>query len=120
MSKKTKTEFLAKFATRPELAKFALAAGRLPWGRIVEMGQDAYAANSGAVPGMICYTNTVKFAKKNHLLILKAISEYEKDMGARINNIPSPAEDEDEYFNWLTWFAWESTISDVLNYLENE
>lgn len=114
---KTQKEFLADYSTNPELAKKALKAGGLSWSEINEMRWDAYAANTGAVPGMIYYKDTVKFAKRNHLLILQALDEFEQDCG-RCENKPS-TQDETTYFNWLAWFAWENTMSEVLNYLES-
>lgn len=112
---KTKKEFLEN-ASNPELARKTLNAGGLTWAEIKEMGWDAYAANTGAVPGMIYYRDTVKFAKRNHLLILQVLDEFEEETGAKLENKPSPT-DEQQYFNWLAWFAWESTMSEVLNFL---
>jgi hypothetical protein len=114
---KTKNDFLNNYSSNPELAKKALKAGGLTWNEIKEMKYDAYAANTGSVPGMIYYSDTVKFAKKNHLLILKSLDDFEHETGAKLENKPSPT-DETQYFNWLAWFAWENTMSEVLNYLE--
>ena len=112
----SKKEFLSSNCSNPELAKKALNAGGLSFSEIKEMGWDAYAANTGSVPGMIYYSDTTKFAKKNHLLILKALDEFESECG-KLENRPS-TEDETQYFNWMAWFAWEYTMSEVLNYLE--
>lgn len=114
---KTKADFLNNYSRNPELAKKTLKAGSLTWDEIKEMGWDAYAANTGAVPGMIYYTDTIKFAKKNHLLILRALDEFENETGAKLDSKPSTI-DETQYFNWLAWFAWENTMSEVLSYLE--
>lgn len=113
---KTKKDFLENYASIPDLAKKVLTAGGLSWDEINEMGWDAYDAGTGSVPGMIYYSDTVKFAKTNHLLILQALDNFEQEYG-RLENKPSPL-DEDYYFNWLAWFAWENTISEVLSYLE--
>jgi len=113
---KTKKDFLNN-CNNPELAKKTLNAGGLSWEQIKEMGWDAYTANTGAVPGMIYYTDTVKFAKKNHLLILQALDQFKDETGAKLDNKPNPT-NKQLYFNWLAWFAWENTMSEVLNYLE--
>ena len=78
--------------------------------------QATECASSGSIPGMIYYSDTVPFAKKNHLLILQALDNFENECG-KLENKPSPT-DETQYFNWLAWFAWENTISEVLNYLD--
>ena len=114
---KTKADFLENYATNPSLAKKTLKAGGLSWSEIKEMGWDAYAANTGAVPGMIYYSDTVPFAKRNHLEILKALDDFESETGAKLENKPTPT-DETQYFNWLAWFAWENTMSEVLNCLD--
>ena len=68
---------------------------------------------------MIYYSDTVKFAKKNHLSILQLLDEFENETGAKLESKPS-AKDETQYFNWLAWFAWENMYSELLNYLEEE
>ena len=115
---KTQTDFLNNHASFPKLAKKTLAAGGLSWERIKEMGWDAYAANTGAVPGMIYYSDTEKFAKKNLLLIIEAMDAFERECGI-LEKKPSITKDgETQYLNWLAWFAWENTMSEVLNYLD--
>lgn len=115
--KKTKQNFIANYSTNPELAKLTLTQGRVDWADIVERPSDFYDASSGSVPGMIYYDDTVNFAKKNHLLILQALQDFENECGT-LTNKPKPT-NETQYFNWLAWFAWESTMSEVINYLEN-
>jgi hypothetical protein len=114
---KTKKDFLSNYSSNPELAEVTLTQGGLSWAEIAQMMWDAYAANTGAVPGMVYYSDTVKFAKKNHLEILQQLDEFEYECG-RIESKPK-ATDETQYFNWLAWFAWENTMSEVLNYLES-
>lgn len=110
-------DFLNNYASNKELAEKALNAGGVNWNNIKEYPNDYYAANTGSVPGMIYYTDTVKFGKKNHLLILQVLQEFENECGT-LENKPSP-KDETQYFNWLSWFAWENTMSEVISYLEN-
>lgn len=114
---KTKKDFLENYASNSELAQKTLNQGGLSWLEIKEMGWDAYTVNTGSVPGMIYYADTVSFAKKNHFLILQALDRFEDETGGRLKNKPSLT-DEAQYFNWLAWFAWENTMSEVLSYLE--
>lgn len=113
---KTKKEFLSDYSSNPELAKKTLNAGGLTWDEIKEMKWDAYDASSGAVPGMIYYVDTVKFAKNNLVLIMNALNQFESECGLLENK---PTDDETNYYNWLAWFAWENTMSEVLNYLDS-
>ena len=113
---KTKKEFLSNYTSNEELAVLTLKQGGVNWNDIKTYPQDYYAANSGSVPGMIYYSDTVEFAKENHLLILQALEEFECECG----KLDKPStQDETQYFNWLAWFAWENTMSDVINYLES-
>jgi len=114
---KTKKDFLNNYSNNPELAKLALKAGGVDWADLEQYPNDYCYASNGSVNGMIYYEDTVKFAKKNHLLILQSLDEYEDECG-KITNKPK-ATDETQYFNWLAWFAWECTIGDVINYLED-
>lgn len=115
----SKKEFLEDYASNPELARKTLKQGGLKWQEIKDMGWDvAYAANTGAVPGMIRYSETVKFAKRNHLQILQALQEFENEYGI-LSNKPEPT-NETKYFNWLAWFAWEHTMNEVLDYFESK
>ena len=113
---KTKKDFIDNYSSNPELARLALNAGGVDWAQIKECPQDYYAADTGSVTGMIYYSDTVKFAKKNHLLILQALDNFERECG----KLDKPStEDETQYFNWLAWFAWENTMSEVISYLED-
>ena len=113
---KTKKDFLENYSSNDELAKKTLKAGELSWSEIKEIKWDAYDASSGVVPGMIYYADTVKFAKNNLVLIMNALNQFESECGLLENK---PTDDEQTYYNWLAWFAWENTIGEVLNYLEN-
>ena len=113
---KTKKDFIENYSSNPELARKALNAGKVDWADIIKYPNDYYAANTGSVTGMIYYSDTVKFAKKNHLLILQALDNFERECG----KLDKPStEDETQYFNWLAWFAWENTMSEVISYLED-
>lgn len=112
---KTKKDFLNNYSSNPELAKKTLNQGGVSWSDLKEYPQDYYTANTGAVTGMIYYSDTVKFAKKNIFLILQALNQFESECG----QLDKPTDDETTYYNWLAWFAWENTMGEVLNYLED-
>lgn len=107
---KTKSDFLKNYASHPKLARLALNQGGVNWSDIVKYPQDYYAANTGNVPGMIYYSDTERFSKLNIGLILEALNDFESECG--------PLKKDDNYLNWLAWFAWENTMSEVMNYLE--
>lgn len=118
MSKLSKKEFLEKHSSIQNFHKKLLKQGNVGWSLLIEYTQDYYTANSGSVPGMIYYTDTVAFAKKHHLSILQILDEFESDCG-KLENKPSP-QDEIQYFNWLSWFAWESMMGEIITFVENE
>jgi hypothetical protein len=117
MAKLTKKIFLENYSSFPNFHKKLLEQGDVDWSILIEHPQDYYAADSGSVPGMIYYTDTVAFARKHHLQILKILNDFECDCG-KLEKKPC-ATDEIQYFNWLSWFAWESMMSEVISFLEN-
>ena len=117
MSKLSKKGFLEKHSSFPNFHKKLLKQGGVKWRLLIEHSQDYYAADSGSVPGMIYYKDTVSFAKKYHLSILQILDEFECDSG-KLANKPSP-QDETQYYNWLSWFSWESLMSEVISFVEN-
>lgn len=114
---KTKKEFLSDYSSNPELARKTLNVGGVDWSDLKENITDYMDASSGSVTGLIYYEDTVKFAKKNHLLILQALQGFEDEIGEPLNK-PNPTE-ETQYFNWLAWFAWENMTFELDNYLNN-
>jgi len=96
----SKKEFLEYHSSFPEFHKKLLKHGDVEWSLLKKYPEDYYAANSGSVPGMIYYTDTVAFAKKYHLSILQILDEFECDCG-KLENKPSSTE-EVQYFNWLS------------------
>lgn len=117
MSKFSIKKFLENFSSFPEFHKKVLKQGGVEWKQLIKHPQDYHAADSGSVPGMIYYKDTVAFAKRYHLSILQILDEFESECG-KLENKPSPTE-EVQYFNFLAFFAWESTISQVIVYLES-
>ena len=115
MSKLSKKTFLENHSSFPTFHKKLLKQGDVEWSLLKKYPEDYYAADSGSVPGMIYYTDTVAFAKKHHLSILQILDEFECDSG-KLENKPSSI-DEVQYFNWLSWFAWESMMGEILSFL---
>tara|TARA_R110002073_G_scaffold312586_4_gene484126 strand:+ start:28645 stop:28992 length:348 start_codon:yes stop_codon:yes gene_type:complete len=115
MSNLSKKRFLEKYSSFPNFYKELLKQGGVEWSLINENPEDYCVANNGSIPGMIYYTDTVSFAKKHHLSILQILDEFECD---KLENKPGPT-DEAEYFNWLSWFAWESMMGEVISFLES-
>lgn len=115
MSKLSKKNFLNNYSSHSELHKELLEQGEIPWKLIREYPQDYYNPISGSVTGLIYYQDTIAFGKKHHLEILKVIQDLEEEYGRSIQR-PKPT-DESQYFNFLTWFAWESMMGEVMSYL---
>jgi len=115
---KSLTDFFENYSSHPELHKKAWKAGHVDWKDYKEYPQDYYAANTGAVPGMIYYDDTVAFGKRNQGLIHDAIKDFENECGPL--DVPRFADDETQYYNWLAWFAWENMAGELQNYLEND
>lgn len=109
---KTKQEFL-KNCSNPELFKKVLNAGGVNWSDLQQYPYDYYDAASGAVPGMIYYSDTEKFAKKNIELILSQYTEFCDEAGFIKIDSNNP-------LNWLAWFAWKNMMGELINYLESE
>lgn len=115
--KLNKKEFLENHSSFPEFHKVLLKQSGLEWKQLIEQPQDYYTADSGSVPGFIFYNETVAFGKKHHPVILQILDEFESCCG-KLENKPSPT-DETQYFNWLSWFAWESMMSEVIAFVES-
>jgi hypothetical protein len=111
---KSKRNYLENYARHPKLSELTLSQGGVDWKTIKENPEDYYAANTGSVTGMIYYSDTVPFAKKNLVLIMNALNEFEEECG----RLDKPTDDETTFYNWLAWFAWENTMSEVISYLE--
>jgi len=103
-----------KNCSNPTLFRKVWKQGNVSFKYVKQFPNDYYAANSGSVPGMIYYVDTVRFAKKNIWLILEQLSAFEQEIGQPLNK-PS---DTRQYQNWLTWFTWENMMSELITYLE--
>lgn len=113
---KTLKKFFNDYSSAPDLHERVWKIGGVYFSEFKERPTDFYAANTGAVGGMIYYADTVRFAKKNLVLIMDALNAFEKECGL----IPDkPTGDPTQFYNWMTWFAWESMAGELINYLEN-
>jgi hypothetical protein len=117
MSKLNKKEFLENYSTFPNFYEKVLEQSGLEWKQIIEHPHDYYAADSGSVSGFIFYNETVAFGKKHHLSILQILDEFESCCG-KLENKPRPT-DEKQYFNCLSWFAWESMMSEIIAFVKS-
>ena len=113
MARKTKKEFLEDFSKNPELARKVLKQMGIPWKEIIERPMDFRDASMG-VSGFTYYNETEPFAKRNIGLILDALAEFEQDCG------PIMPQEYDNRLNWLAWFALESTIQEIIDYVEQD
>lgn len=100
--------------SNPELFKKVWKQGGLSFNEIKEYPNDFYTANTGSVPGMIYYADTCKFAKKNVWEILEQLQNFEEEIGQPLEK-PS---DVQLLQNWLSWFAWENMMSELISFLE--
>ena len=72
--------------------------------------------SSGCAPGFIYYCDTEKFAKNNMVWILQLVADFDNETGAntlvRAHEMGSP-------LNFLAWFAYESFIIELIDFLES-
>ena len=113
---KTFKNFFDEYSSNSNLHKAVWRAGGVDWKSFKEYPNDYYAANTGSVPGMIYYSDTVKFAKRYHIEILEELEIFNEETGSSL--YPEAKYGEDTYYNWLAWFAWENMASQLINYLE--
>lgn len=109
MARKTKKEFLEN-ASRPELFRRTLNAGGVNWSDLVNYTSNYFDPYSGSVRGMIYYSDTEKFAKRNIEEILEVLWEYNEETGSDL--FPRSS-----VLNWLAWFAWETMMHELDTYL---
>lgn len=70
----------------------------------------------GSVPGFIYYSDIENFAKNNMVWILQLVAEYDKETGS---NTLVRAHETGSHLNFLAWFAYESFIIELINFLES-
>lgn len=72
--------------------------------------------SSGAVPGFIYYSDTEAFAKNNMVWILQLIADFDNETGS---NTLVRAYETGSPLNYLSWFAYESFIIELIDFLES-
>jgi hypothetical protein len=116
-SKLTKASYLAQ-ASNPDLSKVILSQLNrhgIPWSELIARPSDFCNASSG-VNGFIYYDDTVKLAKRNLLLLIRSVHNFEQETGTPLENIP--LDDDTNYLNFLAWFGLESVVFEIMNLLE--
>lgn len=115
MAKKTLSNFLNNYSSNPDLHKATWKQGGVDFTDFLENPNDYYAANTGAVPGMIYYADTEKFAKKHYEKIEESMLDFDQETGSTTlhNAIRSGNK-----LNFMSWFAWENMAFELINYLE--
>lgn len=110
---KRKKIFLEK-CRYPELARRVLDQMGESWNNIIKYPEDFRDAGAG-VSGFVYYSDTVPFSKRNLVLIMNALNDFENEIGSPLNK---PTDDETAFYNWLAWFALENTIQEIIDFKE--
>lgn len=108
---KTMENFLEFNESKRELFEKTIEQGGVDWSDLIERPNDYYDASNGSVPGMIYYSDTEQFAKDNIREILTVYAEWCAEVGVLEIDKYNP-------LNWLAWFAWESMMSELMNWLD--
>lgn len=72
--------------------------------------------SDGSVPGFLYYSDTENFAKNNMIWILQLVAEFDKETG---DNTLVRAHETGSPLNYLAWFAYESFIIELIDFLES-
>ena len=117
---KTTTKTLQNFfeqCSNPALFKKVWKQSGLRFSDVKRYPHDFRDPSSGSVPGFIYYQDTERFAKNNMISILELIAEYDKSIG---DSTIARANESGNLLNFLAWFAYESFIYELANFLEDE
>ena len=72
--------------------------------------------SSGSVPGFIYYSDTGAFVKNNMVWVLQLIADFDNETGT---NTIVRAHETGSPLNFLAWFAYESFIIELIDFLES-
>ena len=112
---KTLTNFFDQ-CSNPYLFKKVWKRSGLRFSDVKRYPHDFRDPSSGSVPGFIYYSDTEKFAKNNRDLIHQHVAEFDKETGS---NTPLRAYASCNPLNFLAWFAYESFIIELIDFLES-
>ena len=115
---KTLKDYFKNHSLNPKFEHAVWKMGNIEWKDFKAYPEDYQDASSGSVPGCIYHDDTVPFAKKYLGEILQILRDFEFETGMMLK-IPNRHEDEVTYYNWLTWFAWETLAINLYDYLSN-
>ena len=101
--------------SNPELFKKVWNASKLSFSEVKEYPNNYRDPSSGAVHGMIYYSDTEKFAKNNIAEILELVAQFDEETGS---STLATAAEKGNVLNFLTWFTYESMIIEMIDYLE--
>ena len=112
---KTLQDFFAQ-SSNPALFKKVWKQSELRYSDVKRYPNDYRDAASGCAPGFIYYCDTEKFAKNNMVWILQLVADFDNETGA---NTLVRAHDMGNPLNFLAWFAYESFIIELIDFLES-
>lgn len=114
-SQKTLQDFFTQ-CSNPYLYKKVWKQSGLRYSDVKRYPNDFRDPSSGSVPGFIYYSDTEKFAKNNMTDILSLIAEYDENTG---DSTITRANESGNLLNFLAWFAYESFIIELIDFLES-
>ena len=112
---KTLNAFFAQ-CSNPYLFKKVWKKSGLRYPDVKRYPNDFRDPSNGSVPGFIYYSDTEKFAKNNIDYILQIIAEFDEETGS---NTIVRAHETGSPLNFLAWFAYESFIIELIDFLES-
>ena len=114
-TQKTLTNFFDQ-CSNSDLFKKVWRQSGLRFSDVKRYPNDFRDPSSGSVPGFIYYSDTERFAKNNMDWILQIVADFDNETGSntivRAHEMGSP-------LNFLAWFAYESFITELIDFLES-
>ena len=114
-TQKTLANFFAQ-CSNPYLFKKVWTKSGLRFSDVKRYPNDFRDPSSGSVPDFIYYSDTEKFAKNNIVDILQLVADFDDETGS---NTLIRAHETGSPLNFLAWFAYESFIIELIDFLES-
>ena len=114
-TQKTLTNFFDQ-CSNPDLFKKVWRQSGLRFSDVKRYPNDFRDPSSGSVPGFIYYSDTEKFTKNNMAWILQIVADFDNETGS---NTLARAYERSNPLNFLAWFAYESFIIELIDFLES-